>query len=478
MPSAPTSLLRFTIPVFALLPLFSCSNPNSGVLPRICYFDSPPSPALSRPLSLHRAQHEIAAAASAFLASLSSSPDLLARAHITDFSDPRRTDWHFVPRPAPTGVSFADLSDSQKIAARNLLRSALSSQGLSKVEEIMLLESVLRDLEQGTGGGPNRDPLAYSITIFGTPPGALPADNSTSTADAQHPAPSATHVADSTKTSENSTPEGADSGGRWAWKLEGHHISLNFTFTGAAADEHDQAEAHHHHDHAEEDHHHMTAPVGFSSTPAFLGSNPAQILSGPRAGTRILAREEDLARKLLLSLSPAQRSQAVLSDTAPADIQAVPGRNLDDVFGSGGGELDTLGLPVAVMTPDQQHLVGLLLFEFLGNLSPDLAETQFQRILTAGGLHPRSVTADTWSGGVISPVLSPWDSIRFVWMGGTNPGEGHYYRLSGPTFIIEYDNTQNHANHVHTLFRDRTNDFGAEDLLKEHYEKDHTHADK
>lgn len=412
----------------SLLPLLffnpSCSTSKSDVLPRVHSMEdesthSPSPPSTTSPT----ASREIAAAASAFLDSLSSSPDLRARAFVPDLSDPRRTDWHFVPRTSPTGVSFADLSDSQKIAARNLLRSALSSQGLAKVEQIMQLESVLRDLENGAG--PTRDPLAYSITIFGTPGGP----------------PSTTEEVDSGQTSPPSATQVADS--NWAWKLEGHHISLNFTLTDAASEA------------DEPDHHHHPHHPHFSTTPAFLGSNPAQILTGPRAGSRILAREEDLARQLLLSLSPAQRSQALLSDTAPAEIEAVPGRNLDDALSS--HDLDTLGLPVSEMNGDQRHLVGQLLFEFLGNLRPDLAESQFERLTGHDGGAGR------------------FESIRFAWMGGVQPGEGHYYRLSGPTFIIEYDNTQNHANHVHTLWRDRSNDFGQEDLLKQHYERFHLH---
>ena len=312
---------------------------------------------------------DMAAAATAFLDSLSQ--PLRAKAQLP-FESASRTDWHYIPRDR-SGLEFSQMDAPQRTAARSLMHRTLSSQGAGKVEQIMLLDNVLRDLEQGSG--PRRDPLAFSITIFGTP-GTSP----------------------------------------WGWKLEGHHISLNFTGSG------DQ----------------------LATTPAFLGANPATVRSGDRAGTRVLAAEEDLGRSLLRSLSPEQHAEAVVSPTAPGDILATPSRSPDDV--------DNSGLRVAMMTPPQRALVEQLLREYAGNLRHELAEQELARIHAAG-----------------------LDDIRFAWMGGDKPGQGHYYRLSGPTFIIEYDNTQNNANHVHTVWRDRTRDFGR-DLLKEHLEHDHQHA--
>ncbi len=315
----------------------------------------------------------MAAAAVKFLDSLT--PELRKKA-VLAFDDRAREDWHYIPRQA-SGVEFGEMNEAQRIAARGLMRSTLSSQGMNKVEEIMLLDGVLRDVEKGSG--PRRDPLAYSVTVFGTP--------------------------------------GA---GAWGWKVEGHHVSLNFTGTG----EHT------------------------ASTPAFLGANPAEVRHGERAGVRVLAAEEDLARELLASLNAEQRREAVISDRAPSDILAVPGRSLDG--------LDRSGLPVSSMDGPQRLLVDRLLREFAENLRHELAEEELARIATAG-----------------------MDAVRFAWMGSDRRGEGHYYRLSGPTFVIEYDNTQNGANHVHTVWRDRERDFGR-DLLKEHLEHghDHEHGDK
>ena len=133
----------------------------------------------------------------------------------------------------------------------------------------------------------------------------------------------------------------------------------------------------------------------------------------------------------------------IIADVAPRDILAIPGQSIDEV--------DASGLAVASMTDPQRAIVERLLGVYAGNLRQDLAKQELQRIAAAGIGH-----------------------LRFAWMGSDKPGEGHYYRLSGPTFVIEYDNTQGGANHVHTVWRDRERDFGR-DLLKEHHEHDHPH---
>ncbi len=315
----------------------------------------------------------MAAAASSFLDALT--PELRAQAS-RPFGDQARLDWHYVPRER-IGVSFKAMDDAQRAAARELMRSALSATGANKVEEIMALEIVLQEIETGARPG-HRDPLAYSIVVFGRPDAGAGAQP-------------------------------------WAWKIEGHHVSLNFTGVDQQA----------------------------AVTPAFLGSNPARIPHGERAGTRVLAAEEDLGRELLASLDADQRRAAIIADVAPKDILAIPGRSIDEV--------DASGLAVAAMTDPQRAIVERLLAVYAGNLRQDLAEQELQRIAAAGIGH-----------------------LRFAWMGGDKPGDGHYYRLSGPTFVIEYDNTQGGANHVHTVWRDRQRDFGR-DLLKERHAHDHPH---
>jgi hypothetical protein len=200
----------------------------------------------------------------------------------------------------------------------------------------------------------------------------------------------------------------------WGWRLEGHHLSLNYS-----ALEND-----------------------LSVTPAFLGANPAHVRTGPRAGLRVLAKEEDLARRLLESLSPDQRRKAILSNDAPDDILTGTDR-LPEI-----GEYE--GLPASEMTPEQRGLLRALVGEYAGNTAT--AREQMEKIEGAG-----------------------FDRLHFAWAGGIEPGARHYYRIHGPTVVFEYDNTQNNANHVHAVWRDLTDDFGA-DLLKKHYEEsEHDH---
>lgn len=198
-------------------------------------------------------------------------------------------------------------------------------------------------------------------------------------------------------------------GAPWGWRFEGHHLSLNFSSaTGKIV----------------------------AATPAFFGANPARVEKGPKAGLRVLGAEEDLARSLLASLDAGQRRLAVISSTTPSDIILRPGRQSVPA---------PEGLSAREMTPAQKAALKTLLEEYLGNMREDVARAQREKIEKAG-----------------------IDAIRFAWAGGDRPGQGHYYRLQGPTFLVEYDNTQDGANHVHSVFRDLQSDFGG-DLLRRHY---------
>ena len=203
----------------------------------------------------------------------------------------------------------------------------------------------------------------------------------------------------------------------WGWKFEGHHLSLNFSSSRGLV----------------------------SCTPAFVGANPARVPEGrPRAGWRVLAAEEDLARRLLSSLSPDQRKRAIVSTEAPGDIVLSPGRRNPPAVE---------GLAASEMTAAQREILAALVAEYVRNPRADVAESKWKEIEAAGG-----------------------GNLRFSWAGGTQAGQGHYYRIQGPTFAIEYDNTQNRANHVHSVWRDFRNDFGA-DLLRRHYEESPHHAE-
>ncbi len=199
--------------------------------------------------------------------------------------------------------------------------------------------------------------------------------------------------------------------GAWAVRYEGHHISLSWTVVDGKI---------------------------LSSSPQFLGANPAEVrIDGPKKGFRALAAEEDLARAFLKSLTPEQSKQAVLAGDAPADILT---RNEKQV-----SMLPDEGIQYGALTPAQQGMLMSVIEELAKLQPPALSKMRLDKIREAG-----------------------IDAVRFAWMGGAAPGEKHYYRVQGPTFLIEYDNTQNDANHVHAVWRDFKGDFGA-DVLKEHY---------
>ncbi len=206
-----------------------------------------------------------------------------------------------------------------------------------------------------------------------------------------------------------------DAKGTWGWRYEGHHMSFNFTVVdGKFA----------------------------AGTPTFLGTNPAEVRTGPRKGLRVLAAEEDLARSLMESLSPDQRKTAVILAAAPDDILTVASRRAEI------GE--PKGIAYSELSPEQRNTLDAIVYEYVGRLRGELAADDMLKIRKAGR-----------------------DTIRFGWAGSLERGKAHYYRVHGPTFLLEYDNTQNDANHVHAVWRDFTNDFGR-DLLGEHLKKDHS----
>ncbi len=200
----------------------------------------------------------------------------------------------------------------------------------------------------------------------------------------------------------------------WGWRFEGHHLSAQFTLVAGRA-----------------------VAIG----PSFFGANPATIRDGPRKGTRALAGEEDLARKLVISLTDEQKQTAIFAAKAPSDIITGNARKVK--------KLEPLGLAATRLAPDQAELLKSLLKEHVFRHRTDVAEATLKQIEVAGP-----------------------EKIFFAWAGGVESGQGHYYRIQGPSFLIEYDNTQNNANHVHAVWRDLENDFG-EDLLRKHYDEQH-----
>jgi len=201
----------------------------------------------------------------------------------------------------------------------------------------------------------------------------------------------------------------------WGLKYEGHHLSLHWTIVKGRA---------------------------VATVPQFMGANPGEVHIDLMKGTRVLGHEEDLARTLVKSLDDAQRNVAVLSDDAPDDI--LSGTKREALT------LEHAGLAVTEMNDTQKGVLRDLIVLYAGVQKPAIAARRLQQIRDANV-----------------------DEIKFAWMGTLERGERHYYRIQGPTFLIEYDNTQNDANHVHAVWRDFDGDFGA-DILKEHYQQ---HAD-
>jgi hypothetical protein len=206
----------------------------------------------------------------------------------------------------------------------------------------------------------------------------------------------------------------------WGWRFEGHHLSLNYTVVDGA---------------------------GIAHAPSFFGANPATVRSGPLTGLRALGPEEDLARELVKSLDPAQRRRALFTDRAPAEIVTGDEKRVDP--------LAPAGIRAAELTQPQRAILVRLLDEYLARMPEDVAAGRRAAIVRDG------VPAGGAGG-------SPVPDVAFAWAGGLEPGEGHYYRIQGASFVVEYDNTQNGANHAHTVWRDFHGDFGR-DLLKEHY---------
>ncbi|HVS17529.1 MAG TPA: DUF3500 domain-containing protein [Planctomycetota bacterium] len=302
-------------------------------------------------------------AARAFLAAL----EPAQREHATfDLDAPERLDWHFVPRARP-GVRLDALSGEADAAFDALLASALTAQGVGRVEFVVELERILRERESRPERPATwRDPGAYVVVVFGEPHTREP----------------------------------------WGWRLEGHHLSLTFTRVGDA----------------------------LAVTPAFLGANPARVSSDTDLDLRLLGAEEDLARELVRSLDAEQLALALADERAPADIAYTPERRerLAATTGIAGAQLDDA----------QRALLERLLDTWLASWHPATAAAARER-------------------------LGPVEGLRLTWMGGLGPGEPHYWRIDGAHAVVEWDDVQDGANHVHCVWRDLERDHGR-DLLAEH----------
>jgi hypothetical protein len=197
--------------------------------------------------------------------------------------------------------------------------------------------------------------------------------------------------------------------GAWGWRVEGHHVSLHFTVVKGQI---------------------------VASTPTMFGSNPAEVRDGAKKGLRILAAEEDTARELVMSLSESQRATAVFNTTALNEIVTT---NTVDI-----SPLSPAGLPASAMTAAQRDQLMKVIDVYAGFMADDIAAERMGALKKAG-----------------------FEKITFAWAGSLERGQKHYYRIQGPTFLIEYDNAQNDGNHIHSVWRDFGGDFGR-DVLREH----------
>jgi len=285
------------------------------------------------------------------------------------FDSKERTNWNFIPlqnadkSSSRKGLSLEDMTADQKKMAMQLLRAGTSKMGAEAATTIMALEGILRDQEKK--GAMVRNPQWYFFTVFGTP----------------------------------------SKMGKWGWRVEGHHLSLNFTMDGTDV---------------------------LAATPAFFGANPAEVKSGAKKGLRILAPSEDLARDLFNALDPEQKKLAHQPKhfPEPGQKQAKPKVG------------KAVGVAVAKMTKDQKAILMRLLESYTARMPADIAAEEMKRV-RAGGI----------------------ENIHFAFAGKAEAGAGQSYRVQGPQFVVEFLNIQGDAggnpnNHVHSAWRRIEGDFG------------------
>jgi hypothetical protein len=306
---------------------------------------------------------------------------------LLNFSDTSRLKWNNLPvgLRARAGVSVGNMTNDQRRLLHRILSASLSSQGYLKATGIMHLDELINSFydslyiqkafDQKTHTFLQNllwSPKNYYFAFFGSP-----SDNV------------------------------------WGYKLEGHHLSVNFTFVQDK----------------------------LSVTPFFVGTDPAEYLVSDYAGWRVLGQEEDLGLKLIRSLTETQRKKAVRSGEVPADIitSAESGIRL----------IENWGIKASDLNAQQQAMLQSMIREFVFNLEYEKAMIEYNQILKTG-----------------------MESIYFGWIGAMEEKLPHYYVVNGPTFLIEFDNNggpREGANHIHAIWREKGNEYG-EDVLRKHYQ--------
>ena len=263
------------------------------------------------------------------------------------------------PEPRP-GLILADLGLEARKAAHRLLATALSPPAFAQAMSVIALEEVLDRRENGVR---NRHSEDYKVIVFGRP---------------------------------------GDE--RWAWRFEGHHLSVTMTVVDGV----------------------------ISPAPVFLGANPARVDLAGRPVLRPLGIEEDLGRELLLAMTPQTRRRAVTSDEAPWDVHSS--------FEATAHRLEPLGVPKRDLRPGERDLLDELVGIYLGRLPAELAAT----------------------------LAAKMGEPHFAWEGPPGPGVRHYYRIQGDDLLIEFDNTTDDGNHAHSVLRRPRGDFGGDVLAAHH----------
>ncbi len=275
------------------------------------------------------------------------------------FDDPERLNWHWIPRPRK-GLPVKAMTHFQRPLAFGLLQVGLSDKGAVTAATTMSYEEIIRIDEHDDGRV--RDPELYYVSVFGKP-----------------------------------------GDGKWGWRWEGHHLSLNYTLDGDEI---------------------------VSVTPFMIGSNPAKVVSGPNTGLRNLAAIQDPIYKLVASLTPEQKKVAILSDVAP-HIPSSPDADAAKPLPAGKD-----GLEYDDMTDEQKTLLRSAAAGYLGLYSEAGRELLIEALRRGEGRR------------------------TFAWYGPTDPSQPHAFRLQGPDVLIDFNNQQNGGNHIHTFFRDHGDDFG------------------
>jgi hypothetical protein len=335
------------------------------------------SPVIAHDTTTDNTVEEMVEAATIFLASLND--EQRSKATFTP-TDNHRESWFFIPdkfiKPGGKrqGLKIKNMTQQQRLLAHALLATVMSNKGYKQSTTIMTLEAILHELENKN---PIRDPEIYYVSIFGKP----------------------------------------GSKNTWAWRFEGHHLSINVAVAKGKM---------------------------FSVTPSFFGTNPARVEDGAFQGLEVLSAEQELALTLIKSLNPEQLKLATIAAKAPADIITKQQPRADrKTF------LPVQGIAYQKLNPAQQAMLLTLLSHYAAKYRPEVIDEINSRKPIDGG-----------------------KQLHFAWAGGHERNDGHYYRIQSKDFLFEYDNTQNGANHVHAVWRDFSGDFGR-DLLKEHHKENH-----